>query len=87
MRTFKDGTRVHMSSHIRLVHMSGVHCPVRASSTSGCASVYFIVQYFIGYRVQYLYFKPGMSGSKCKGTGDVADIALSRHHWIIISRG
>ena len=54
-----------------------------ASSTSGWAFAYFTVQYCIGYRVQYLYFKPRMSGSKCEGSSDVADIVLSRHHWII----
>ena len=29
----------------KLVHMSGVHCHVRASSISGCAFVYFTVLY------------------------------------------
>ena len=32
-----------------LVRVSGVHCHVRASSTSGCAFVYFTVQYGIEY--------------------------------------
>lgn len=42
--------KVHIStlSH-HVTHMSGVHCHVCASSTSGCAFVYFTVQY---YRVQ-----------------------------------
>ena len=31
----------HMSNHI--THVSGVHCHVCASSTSGCAFVYFTV--------------------------------------------
>ena len=37
-----------MHSHIqsrKLVHVSGVHCHVCASSTSGCAFVYFTVLY------------------------------------------
>ena len=38
-----------MSSHIKLVHMSGVHCQLRASSTNGCAFVYFAAQYYIKY--------------------------------------
>ena len=32
-----------------LVHVSGVHCQMRASSKSGCAFMYFHVQYFIKY--------------------------------------
>ena len=62
-----------MRSHVqldKLVHVSGVHCHVRASSTSGCAFVYFTVWYCT--EVQYLYFKPRMSGSKRKSSGDVA---------------
>ena len=49
LRTFKD---VDLSSHVqsrKLVHVSGVHCHVRASSTSVCDFVYFIVQYCIEY--------------------------------------
>ena len=42
-------TWVPMSSHIKLVHMSGVHCHLRASSTNGCAFVYFAAQYYIKY--------------------------------------
>ena len=41
-----------MSWHVqsrKLVHLSGVHCHVRASSTSGCVFVYFTVQYCIEY--------------------------------------
>ena len=39
-----------MCSHVqscKLVHESGVHCHVHASSTSGCAFVYFTVRYCI----------------------------------------
>ena len=71
MQTFNDAN---MHSHVqsrKLVHMSGVHCHLRASSTSGCAFVYFIVQYCIDYS-STLYFKPRMSRSKHKSSGDVA---------------
>ena len=33
--------------------------------------------------VQYLYFKPRMSRSKCKSSSDVAGMVLPRHHWIV----
>ena len=67
--------RSHVRSH-KLVHVSGVHCHVCAASTSGCAFVYFPVQYCIEYTVvQYLYFKPRMSGSRCKSSNDVAGTA------------
>ena len=42
-------TCIPMSNHIKLVHVSGVHCHMHASSTNGCAFVYFAVQYFIKY--------------------------------------
>ena len=48
-RAFKDAN-VH--SHVqsrKFAPVSGVHCHVRASSTSGCAFVYFTVQYCIEY--------------------------------------
>ena len=49
LRTFKDvNVHSHVQSH-KLVHVSGVHCHVHASSTSGCAFVYFTVQYCIEY--------------------------------------
>ena len=54
-----------VQSH-KLVHVSGVHCHVRASSTCGCAFGHFTVLY----RVQYLYFNPRMSRSKHKSSGD-----------------
>ena len=44
----KMQTCVPMSNHL-LVHVSGVPCHVHASSTSGCAFVYFTVQYCIEY--------------------------------------
>ena len=34
---------------VTLVHVSVVHCHMRASSASGCAFVYFTVQYYIEY--------------------------------------
>ena len=47
----------------KLVHVSGVRCHTRASSTRGCAFVHFTVQ---NYRVQYLYFKPRISRASVK---------------------
>ena len=57
----------------KLVHVSGVHCHVCESSTGGCAFVYTLL-YSTVYStvVQYLYFKPRMSGSKRKSNSDVA---------------
>ena len=37
-----------MSNH-KLVHVSGIHCPLYASSISAYAFVYFTVQYYIDY--------------------------------------
>ena len=45
---FKDANTV-FACPIMLVHISGVHCHVHASSTSGCAFLYFTVQYCIEY--------------------------------------
>ena len=45
LRTFKEANvRSHIQSH-KLVHVSGVHCHVRASSTRGCAIVCCTVLY------------------------------------------
>ena len=44
--------RCELCSHVqsrKLIHVSGVHCHVGASATSGCAFVYFTVQYHIEY--------------------------------------
>ena len=72
MRTFKDANvRSHVQSH-KSGHVSGVHCHVCASSTSGCAFAYITVHYCIQSVVQYLYVKPRMSGSEHKSSGDVA---------------
>ena len=63
LQTFKD---VNMHSHVQsheLVRVSGVHCHLRVSSTSGRASVYCTVQSTL---VQDHHLKPRMSGSKCK---------------------
>ena len=47
-----------------------------ASSTSRCAFVYFITQYYTV--LQYLYFKPRMSGSKDKSSNEIASTAKTR---------
>ena len=64
--------RSHVQSG-KLVHVSGIHCHVCASSKSGCTFVYFTVESTVA---QYLYFKPRMSGSKCKSSGDVTGTVL-----------
>ena len=46
---FQRCERAFTCSTRKLVHTSGVHCHVRASSTSGCTFVYFTVQYYIEY--------------------------------------
>ena len=49
MRTSKDANVcLHVQSR-KLVHMPGVLCHMPVSSTSGCAFVYFTVQYCIEY--------------------------------------
>ena len=61
-----------MRSHVqarKLVHVTGVHCHVCASSTSNCGFIYFTVY---GTVVQCLYFKPRVPRSKGKGSGDIA---------------
>ena len=59
-----------------LVHMSGVHYHMRASSTSGCAFVYFIVQYCTEYSSTVSLFQAQDVGSKFKSSGDVAGTVL-----------
>lgn len=69
LQTFKD---VDMRSHVQscmLVHMSGVHCHVHASSANG-GVLYFTVQYTV-----YLYSKPRMSGSKKQRSSAIAGTA------------
>ena len=39
---------------LKLFHMSGGHCHMGASSTSGCAFLYFPVKYGIQYRIELL---------------------------------
>ena len=53
--------------------MSGTHCHMHASSTSGGVSVYCIVLY----RAQQyrIYFKHRISRSKCKSSSDIAGTA------------
>ena len=59
----------------KLVHVSGIHCHGCASSTSCCllwALLQSTVQIIV---IQYLYFKPRISGSKHKSSSDVVGIA------------
>lgn len=66
----------------KLVHVSGLHCPVGAPSARGCAFVCFTAQR----TVVYFYITPSMSGSKSKSS-DVAGTLLPRRHWILFPRG
>ena len=91
--TFKDVNRhSHVPSH-KLVHVSGIPCHICAPCTSGCTFLHFTVQHCIEYSSS-LYFKPMMSTSKLKSSGDTAGPGmmrkkelLPRYHWIIFSRG
>ena len=60
---------------ITLVHIAGIHCHVPMSCISCCGFVYFNLQYCID-TVQYLYFKPRMSGSQHKSRCDTAGTVL-----------
>ena len=69
LQTFKH---LSMLSHVRScrsARVSGIHCHMRASSTSGCTFVYFTVQSSVA---QYLHFKLRRSGSKQKSCSDIA---------------
>ena len=77
MQSFIDGN---VCSHVqlcKLVHVSGVCCHMHGSFISGCAFVYFTIQYCIEY-TSTAYFKPRMSGSKNKSSKDVAGTAKKR---------
>ena len=45
----KDANVCSLIQTCKLVHVSGIHCHMHASSTNGCAFVYFIVHYYIEY--------------------------------------
>ena len=81
-----------MSRHM-LVHVSGIPCHICAPCTSGGTFLYFTVQYYVEYS-STAYFKPMMSTSKLKSSGDTAGPGMMRtkelqprSHWIISSRG
>ena len=50
-RTFKNANMHSLVQSCELVHLSGLHCHMRASSTSSHAFVYFIVQYSMEYSI------------------------------------
>ena len=50
-RTFKNANMHSLVQSCELVYLSGLHCHMRASSTSGRAFVYFIVQYCMEYSI------------------------------------
>ena len=67
-----------MHSHVqprKLVHVSGVHCNMRASSTSDCAFVYFTVQNCIEYSSTVSLFQAQDVRNKHKSSSDVAGTA------------
>ena len=68
-----------------LVHVSGVHCHVNASSASGCAFVYLTAQYCIEYSSTASLFQSSMSRSKCKSGSDVAG-AAKKHQVVTMER-
>ena len=43
LQTFKDANVHSLVQSEKLIHMSEVHCHLRASPTNGCAFVYFAV--------------------------------------------
>ena len=49
LQTFRDANVPSYVQSCELVHVSGVHHHMHASSTSGCGFVYFTVQYCIEY--------------------------------------
>ena len=52
--SFKPFKVVNVHSHVqsrKFVHVSGLHCCMPASSTTGCASVYFTELYRVQYTV------------------------------------
>ena len=57
-----------------LIHVSGGYCHMHASSTSGCAFVYFIVQYCIDYSI----FLPSLGGPEASEKASVLYLVLLR---------
>ena len=73
-RTFKTANMHLLVQSHELVHLSGLHCHMRASSTSGCAFVYFIVQYCIDYSI----FLPSLGGPEASEKASVLYLVLLR---------
>ena len=71
----KMRTCVCMSDLYKLVHMSGIHCHVCASSTSGCSFLYFTVKYCIEYSSTVSLCKSRMSRSKHKSSSNISGTA------------
>ena len=66
---------VSMSNLCKLVHMSGIHCHVCASSTTGCSFLYLTMQYCIEYSSIGSFSQSRMSGRKHKSSGDISGTA------------
>ena len=58
----------------KLVLVSGAYCDGCVSPTSGCALYTLSYSTVQSIAVQQLYFKPRISGIKCKSSGDKAGI-------------
>ena len=67
------------SCTIKLVHVSGLHCPTYVSSTSACALCTLLFSTVQSRVIQCIYFKPSMSESKCKSSSDVAPSPIADH--------
>lgn len=82
---------VNMHLYVRsckLIHMSGVHHHVPASSTSDCAFLYFIVQcYFEEYGSAVSSFQAQDVQKQRKQPSDIAGTELPGHHCTFFSRG
>ena len=57
LQTFRDANVHSLVQSEKLIHMSEVHCHLRASPTNGCAFVYFAVQSCIEHRSRVSLFQ------------------------------
>ena len=73
-RTFKNANMHSLVQSRELVHLPGLHRHMRASSTSGCAFVYFIVQYCIEYSI----FLPSLGCPEASVKASVMCLVLLR---------
>ena len=85
LRTFKDANVCSHVQSCKLVHVSGVHCHVRASFTNGCAFVYLTVQYCIDYSSTVSLFQAqDVRKQVYKSSSDVAGTATKHQLFFIL---